>query len=291
MPSNFLVRRDRRAAEPEEARRARLDRHNVMRRGRRLANFQAQRVELDWHQTVNSQTRLYHLDHWNRNCRFCGVLLLTGEREGWCCSNGSKMTEALPPNQEFYNLLAQFPGISTLSLRINRLFTFSATGVSQGAWIRLNGPSTVVLSGRTYHRMLPFQRDGNPLAWYLHDANDRAQHGVRHHIPQYLQQVVSDQLFQSNPYIGIFRQWIQEGGAEYSLEIVGDVASGEIAALWRPPQHPRQGPRSAYIHRLADARAEPIDILSPLYEPLAYPLFWPSGGLGWTEQRRFFGHR
>jgi len=46
-----------------------------------------------------------------------------------------------------------------------------------------------------------------------------------------------------------------------------------------------------FIHRLTEAGPTKIDILSNLYEPFAYPLFWPEGGLGWSEDRMFNGVR
>jgi hypothetical protein len=70
----------------------------------------------------------------------------------------------------------------------------------------------------------------------------------------------------------------------------GHTGTGEVAALW-VNKGDRAKPRSVQIHRRVDATPQQISILSPLYEPLSYPLFWPSGGIGWSEDRKFFGQK
>jgi len=74
------------------------------------------------------------------------------------------------------------------------------------------------------------------------------------------------------------------------LTSVGNNVNNDVAALWID-EGDRPMPRAIFFHRRAEAAPHQISILSNLYEPMAYPLFWPTGGIGWAEDRRFNGVR
>jgi len=71
---------------------------------------------------------------------------------------------------------------------------------------------------------------------------------------------------------------------------VGESVTGDVASLWRENGE-RTQPRSVFIQRLPEEGASQISILSNLYEPFAYPMFWPTGGLGWSEDQRYAGKK
>lgn len=64
--------------------------------------------------------------------------------------------------------------------RLNNLFAFSAIGTSS-RFVRFQGPATVVLEGRVYHRLLDVAAKGPqyalvPMLFYLSIVIDKSWH-------------------------------------------------------------------------------------------------------------------
>src|SRR6266849_1662093 len=62
-------------------------------------------------------------------CPTCGVVLLTGERPGFCCGpNGSRFSDvkALPPLPAEFAQFIHDPNISKLSRQLNLILSFAA---------------------------------------------------------------------------------------------------------------------------------------------------------------------
>ena len=89
---------------------------------------------------------------WRREpCAHCGALLLSTETASWCCRNGSRLLEPLPPlPPRIQNLIATSPvDVSKRSRELNYLFALSAIGVSNGVksgWSEYKGVHHVCLS-------------------------------------------------------------------------------------------------------------------------------------------------
>ncbi|KAA8894733.1 hypothetical protein FN846DRAFT_754643, partial [Sphaerosporella brunnea] len=117
-------------------------------------------------------------------CSFCGSLLLLVEEDGWCCHEGKYKRERLPPYPEsfFSELQRDTERYSALSRRLNSLFAFTAIGTT-GEFLPLPVSSNVVVTGRTYHRILHLDSDEHSLRWILYDEQARTAAASRQHIP------------------------------------------------------------------------------------------------------------
>ncbi|KAA8912771.1 hypothetical protein FN846DRAFT_753313, partial [Sphaerosporella brunnea] len=117
-------------------------------------------------------------------CSFCGSLLLSVEEDGWCCHEGKYKRERLPPYPEpfFSELQRDTERYSALSRRLNSLFAFTAIGTT-GEFLPLPAPSNVVVTGRTYHRILHLDSGEHSLRWFLYDEQARTAAASRQHIP------------------------------------------------------------------------------------------------------------
>jgi hypothetical protein len=87
---------------------------------------------------------------WRANpCPHCGARLLSSEPSIWCCRNGVKVLDRLPPLPiRFQDIITSSPAvISKHSRELNYLFALSAIGVSNGVktgWSEYKG--TVIAS-------------------------------------------------------------------------------------------------------------------------------------------------
>lgn len=75
-------------------------------------------------------------------CLFCGLLLLTGERPGFCCGkNGQYLHDItpLPPLPIQYSAFISHPQISSLSRILNLIFSFASLETTH-QFPQINGP-------------------------------------------------------------------------------------------------------------------------------------------------------
>jgi hypothetical protein len=71
-----------------------------------------------------------------------------------------------------------------------------------------------------------------------------------------------------------------------ALELQGPSANGDFAVLAHIANSTSFQPRSIVIWKHRDAEPEFINLLSPHYEPMQYPLLFPHGELGWGLDSR-----
>ncbi|KAJ6518099.1 hypothetical protein C8R47DRAFT_960037, partial [Mycena vitilis] len=88
-------------------------------------------------------------------CRTCGIILLTGEKSGFCCGpNGSKFNDVKPLPAlpiEFADFVND-PRISHLSRILNLVLSFASLETTH-PFPEISGPpSFVAIQGRVYHR-------------------------------------------------------------------------------------------------------------------------------------------
>ncbi|EIM83451.1 uncharacterized protein STEHIDRAFT_37475, partial [Stereum hirsutum FP-91666 SS1] len=86
-------------------------------------------------------------------CRHCGILLLTGEKAGFCCGDrGARLADVsnLPPLPAEYTTLMQHPHISKLSRKLNLVFSFASMETSH-KFPNTHGGMFAV-QGKIYHR-------------------------------------------------------------------------------------------------------------------------------------------
>ncbi|CUS06725.1 unnamed protein product [Tuber aestivum] len=67
-----------------------------------------------------------------------------------------------------------------------------------------------------------------------------------------------------------------------TVELRASSTGGDIAALIHGNNLHQVNHRSILIHYNGSLTQHKIDILSPFYEPLQYPIFFPEGTLGWS---------
>ncbi|KAJ7210365.1 hypothetical protein GGX14DRAFT_363561, partial [Mycena pura] len=89
-------------------------------------------------------------------CSTCGVILLTGERPGFCCGpSGSRFLDVrpLPPLPAEFNGFLHDPKISKLSRKLNLILSFASLESTHPFPQQTNGPpGFMAIGGRVYHR-------------------------------------------------------------------------------------------------------------------------------------------
>lgn len=228
----------------------------------------------------------------DRRCPTCGVILLTGEKAGFCCGpNGNRYSaiQPLPPLPDEFNTFLNSPDISKLSRKLNLIFSFAAME-STHAFPAPGNPSFVAVAGRIYHRVRLQPHDDTAIRWMLYDGFDNS--SIPHHtqardIPSSWIRAVQTSLSQYNPFASMvlslrtlrLQQPLQFGSASI---IVQDSGCTKIAAVmcYENTLRSQISPRSLLISTI-DNRTQSIPTVSRLWEPMAYPLFFPHGTLGW----------
>ena len=240
---------------------------------------------LTWGSSSNNHTT-------DRRCRTCGVVLLTGEKAGFCCGpNGNRYSaiEPLPPLPNEFDIFLNSPDISKLSRKLNLIFSFAAME-STHAFPAPGNPSFVAVAGRVYHRVRLQPHDDTAIRWMLYDGFDNS--SIPHHtqardIPSSWIRAVQTSLSRHNPFASMvlslralrLQQPLQFGSASI---IVQDSGCAEIAAVmcYENTLRSQISPRSLLIST-TDNHTQSIPTTSRLWEPMAYPLFFPHGTLGW----------
>ena len=228
----------------------------------------------------------------DRRCRTCGVILLTGEKAGFCCSpNGNRYLaiQPLPSLPDEFDTFLNSPDISKLSRKLNLIFSFAAME-STHAFPTPGNPSFVAISGRVYHRVRLHPQDDTAVRWMLYDGFDDSSIPHRTHareIPLSWIRAVRASLSQYNPFASTvlslralqLQQPLQFGSMSI---IVQDSGCAEIAAVmcYENTLRSQISPRSLLISTI-DNHAQSIPTVSRLWEPMAYPLLFPHGTLGW----------
>src|ERR1700731_60049 len=143
-------------------------------------------------------------------CRICHVILLTGERPGFCCGrNGSRYhhVRPLPPLPIEYDTFVNHPRISALSRILNLIFSFAALETTHAFPAQTGPPGFVAIQGKVYHRIRPTHRD-SAICWLLHDGFlERTPHAHLATLlpPEWIHSVRSA-LFRVNPFVNAIRQ-------------------------------------------------------------------------------------
>lgn len=241
--------------------------------------------QLTWGSSSNNRNA-------DRRCSTCGIELLTGEKAGFCCgSNGNRYSavEPLPPLPDEFNVFINSPDISALSRKLNLIFSFAAME-STHAFPAPGNPSFVAVAGRVYHRVRTNPHDDTAIRWMLYDGFSDA--AIPHPsqargIPPSWIRAVQTSLIHYNPFAStVLSLWalraqqpLQFGSASI---VVQDPGCAEVAAVmcYENTLRSQISPRSLLISTV-DNRPQTIPTVSRLWEPMAYPLFFPHGTLGW----------
>ena len=230
---------------------------------------------------------------WGRHsCRTCSIALLTGERSGFCCGpHGNRFlaVPALPPLPYEYNAFVHDHNISRLSRKLNLVFSFASLE-STHRFPTPGPPSFVAIAGRTYHCIRSHHNDNSAIRWMLYDGFERSHIPYQpqaQSLPPHWIDAVQSAFLRVNPFVRqlhSFRNLHLQFPNQFpnASLIIEDSGSSEIAAImcYDNTIKTEVRPRSLTISLKRGGR-QTVPTVSQLWEPLAYPLFFPSATLGW----------
>src|SRR5579872_1274497 len=223
-------------------------------------------------------------------CRRCGVILLTGENPGFCCGpegNRFDLIDPLPPLPVEYETIVNDQRISRLSRRLNLIFSFAALESSH-KFPTPGNPSFIAVSGRIYHRLRSHPQANSAIRWILYDgfALPSAPHSDDS-IPQEWISLIRRCLLRVNPLtrkLSFLHDLQREDPLNFANAsvIIRDEGASEIAAImcYDNTILSQVSPRSLIVSK-RNGDDQYIPTISRLWEPLAYPLLFPSGTAGW----------
>jgi hypothetical protein len=228
---------------------------------------------------------------WNHSCSNCGIQLLSTERDsngrGFCCRDPNsnrhqyRLLPALPPQ---IDAIAGEHAISGQSRSLNLIFSFASLETTANFPVVPGG--FIAIQGKVYHRIRPHHAS-SAVRWILYDGfeNASAPHtAIFASLPPHWIDAVRDALTHSNPFVQRLQAlslYVPTQQTNLRIELLEDTQP-ELVALLRFDSTSRSGitPRRLTV-RLNDNTIEHVPSTSRLWEPLAYPLFFPHGTLGW----------
>lgn len=243
------------------------------------------RSTIPWWTVLSSQRPPECTRIWENPCRWCGCQRLLGETPGWCCRQGKNILEPLQPYpNEVMQIFERDPKLtSDISRKLNRLFCFSGSGV-EGRFANLPVPSNVAISGRIYHQIYDVASGQHSMRWFIYDEQERLTTARQNGVPFQYVNSMRWYLEHINPFIHHLRAAMSASNSlnqSFAVELKDPGANGEVAAIIHSNNLTEISPRSVVIWHCSGSTARPISILSPYYEPLQYPLFFPHGTPGW----------
>ena len=226
-------------------------------------------------------------------CPHCFVDLLTGERPGFCCGKNGKYSNdppGLPPLPSEFDDIIQDPNVSALSRLLNIIFSFAALESShEFPPLPPGGPAFVAMQGRLYHRVRPTHRN-SALRWVLydgfaHEAFPHSNSDWARKIPTLWIETVRRALLRVNPFIGplLFLAGVDPTTCPTAhIRLDSSGPGNEIAAIFNYNNTTLAGinARQSVVVR-HDGENQYVSTISRLWEPLAYPILFPHGTLGW----------
>ena len=149
----------------------------------------------------------------------------------------------------------------------------SAIGTT-GAFQIFNAPCNLILTGKTYHRMMPGNDKSGPLRWYINDDDYSLQQSQQFDIDQELLCKLKTTFLECNPLFQQFKLLADEPSEEARLEITVSNTR-EIAAIIVPSRNGDIRKRAVVCWKTTEEQATFIEVISPLLVPLHYVLICP----------------
>jgi hypothetical protein len=242
---------------------------------------------------------------YGKSCKHCGLRWFAVERKfhksDWCCDHKQRTTPGIyPPMPDVPQAYAEFLLRRQLhfnhkSVNYNNHFALAAIGISPTrehggeGFIHFPGPSFIKIQGRVYHRLLDARFQGQ-VRFLIYDAAAGRQ--------------AADAAQLNRTCVGTFRKFLLEHNVHFknleylaiqtkhnNTEEMGVRLStnqhiDEVAALVPSYLHERQTTKTVVIYNKNTSEPEFLDDDNELYEPLSYPILFPTGEPGWTRQRQ-----
>jgi hypothetical protein len=134
--------------------------------------------------------------------------------------------------------------------------------------------------------MLNLDTEDGSLKWFLFDEQAQGHHqaGAHRGVPERFTTACKQLLEECSPYLRQLRHAIQTVGPDaFRIHLDRPVAGGDVAAIVNPYNlHEIRG-RRIVVSPIRGPVSDFIDILSPLYEPLQYPLLFPYSEDSWSR--------
>ena len=246
-------------------------------------------------------------------CQYCSAALFQDEQRGFCCGNGKNYIDfatcfATPdaalaalyksPNvsasSRGSNLAAARSQISTLdtfsaqSRKYNMLFCMAqheiqATTVDKE--VRFSGPfkpSNIRIHGTMCRKVLSCE-DHCPLRYLVIDPRAREQEALKHQLNTRILKQLTAAIVHSNPYMKAAQRLanLRASGSNAHVRLEWQEGLDEVAAIVDDNPTTSMDARKVVIRRSGTGKPDYLHPLSPIYEPLSYPLWFPYGGHGW----------
>ena len=223
-------------------------------------------------------------------CPHCHVILLTGERPGFCCGPNGKYAHSvapLPPLPDEYDTFLNDPRLSGSSRPLNLLFSFASMETSEPFPQAVGHHAFVSIQGRVYHRVRP-SHNNTAIRWILYDgflAHLAPHRNWANVLPETWIDAVRSALIRVNPFVVALRHMAEIPREQCPMAnvVIRDPGnSPEIAAImnYHNTTVSQVDARKIVVIR-HDGLNQTISATSRLWEPLAYPLFFPHATLGW----------
>ena len=221
-------------------------------------------------------------------CPTCDVILLTGETPGFCCGRAGQhfaKIPSLPPLPPEFDTLIAHPDISHSSRVLNLIFSFAALETTHPFPSLRGGPSFFAIQGKIYHRIRP-SHPNSCIRWLLYDGfmakKCPFQEWAATLPPSWIASV-KKALRRHNPFVRQIQLLSRNIPRCPSTSLIlYDSGADEVAALIN-----NDNTTAMHVHTRSlricttDNNVQYVPVTSRLWEPLAYPLLFPHGTLGW----------
>ena len=219
--------------------------------------------------------------------------------------------------QFFFKRLKNSQEFRSICRQLNHIFSFTQMGATSKSFIDLPVPSGVTLQGRTYHVLKPFADSIDIPFWYLLDTEYRSNTKKieklirRNKLPKNFIKILTDTVLNAmqklqNPFYQMLKSTFQINSVsrkeeEEKFQIIihpkdrptGISEVGSVRSVPKISTNSKLQPRMVFSKWFDEELDEPeyIDILSAELEPLAYPILFPCGSLGWHSNMLIDGHK
>jgi len=260
----------------------------------------------------------------NNQCEYCGAARFQAETRGFCCAQGKYVVDLnsyfpAPPSQLTQIFAASWPlkkedgtllydvrtnqvmktGFTALSRRYNNIFCLAQHEIQscgtdkECKFGNVLSPANIRIHGTMYRKVFA-ATDDVPLRYLLIDPLERTARAASLALHKGTVTKLESLIIPKNPYMQqILRlSKIREPSATANIVLEWHEGLNEVAGIVDFHQDSPAKPRSVVFRRKRHEHPEYLDPLSPLYEPLSYPLWFPQGGRGWsTDVVSTTGHK
>ena len=134
------------------------------------------------------------------------------------------------------------------------------------------------------HRKIYSLADSTPLRYLVVDPEERAGVGAHLGVDKKLLRDLEALLLPHNDYFAKIKRSFHLARGVPSASVVLEWHEGvnEVSAVIDHDPAPSRSVRAVVFHKAREGHPAYLHPLSPLYEPLSYPLLYPCGGRGWS---------